>query len=135
MQGIRILIVDDSKLIGDRLRRLMEGIARVTEIKCESNLDVARDCLESFHPDLLILDHHFPEGYGEDLLTSESHKLKDTHVIIYSAFGSMLNHARYRGLGAHWIFDKSESPEGLVTIVESIIRIRSKNVVAIKENG
>ncbi len=135
MTGIRILIVDDSRLIAERLRRLLDGIDQVVEIQCEKDLDLAAARLIDYHPDLLILDHHFPEGYGEDLLRSEGARLKDTHVIVYSAFGSMLNHARYRGLGAHWIFDKSESPEELVTLVESIIHIRARKVSAMKEVG
>lgn len=135
MDGIRILIVDDSRLISERLRRLLDSIEHVGEIRSEKNLEQAGECLAHYSPDLLILDHHFPEGYGEDLLRAEGARLKDTHVIVYSAFGSMLNHAHYRGLGAHWIFDKSESPEELVTLVESIIRIRSLKASAMKENG
>ncbi|MFA6233572.1 MAG: response regulator [Bacteroidota bacterium] len=135
MEEIRILIVDDSRLIGERLRRLFEGIAQVASVDYECDLEVARIRIQTLRPAILVLDHHFPSGYGEDLLKSEGEQLKETHVIVYSAFGSMLNHAHYRGLGAHWIFDKSESPEALVTLVESIIRIRSKKVNHTNENG
>jgi DNA-binding NarL/FixJ family response regulator len=127
MDGLHILIVDDSRLIGERLERLLKHLPEVERIDYVESPAAAIDRLSTNRPDLMILDHHFPEGSGEDLLTQGHARRDDPHVIIYSAFGSLLNHARYRELGAHAVIDKNESPEDLVKMVESIIRIRSNH--------
>ncbi len=124
--GARIMIVDDSRVIGERLQRLLNSIPNIAMIEYEPDLDHASNRLRSYAPDILILDHHFPEGIGEDLLRMDGVMLEETHIIVYSAFGSLLNNAQYRSLGAHVIFDKNESPESLVALIESIIRIRLK---------
>ena len=124
--GARVMIIDDSRLIGERLQCLLKSIEGIAMIEYQPDLAHAGNRLRTYAPDVLILDHHFPEGSGETLLQMEGIKLDNTHIVLYSAFGSLLNHARYRNLGADVIFDKSESPEALVTLIESILRIRLK---------
>ncbi|MBE0643013.1 MAG: response regulator [Bacteroidetes bacterium] len=124
--GARIMIVDDSLVVGERLQRLLLSVREIAAIEFEPSLQLAASRLVNFPPDILILDHHFHDGSGEDLLRTQRAQLENTHVIVYSAFGSLLNHARYRALGAKVIFDKSESPETLIAVVESIIRVRLK---------
>ena len=124
MKLVNILIADDSPLVGERLQKLLTGIPGVGAVHYLQSLAAVSAYLEIVTPDLLILDHHFPDGLGEDLLLRHGHTLSDTHVILYSAYGSLLSHSRYRALGARLIFDKSESPDDLLHIVESVISIR-----------
>lgn len=124
MQTVNILIADDSQLVGERLQKLMMGIPGVGAVHYLQTLTSVSAYLEVVTPDLLILDHHFPDGLGEDLLLRHGNAFLDTHVILYSAYGSMLSHSRYRALGARLIFDKSESPDDLLHIVESVISLR-----------
>lgn len=124
MQTVNILIADDSRLVGERLQKLLTGIPQVGAVHYLQTLASVSAYLEIVTPDLLILDHHFPDGLGEDLLRRHAETLSETHVILYSAYGSLLNHTRYRSLGARLIFDKSDSPDELRHIIESVIRIR-----------
>lgn len=125
MRGMDILIVDDSRLIGERLIRLLNGSPAVQSVHFEDGLVSAAGYLENVSPDLLILDHHFPEGYGTELLEQTKDRLERTHIILYSAFGSLLNGSEYRNHGVHVMLDKSEAPEALISLVESIARIRN----------
>ncbi|MBR9977708.1 MAG: response regulator [Bacteroidetes bacterium] len=127
MRGLDILIVDDSKLIGERLIRLLHGLPAARSVHLEDGLVSAAAYLENIAPDLLILDHHFPEGYGSELLERSKNRLEGTHIILYSAFGSLLNDSEYRNHGVHVVLDKSEAPEALISLVESIARIRNGN--------
>lgn len=124
MQTVNILIADDSRLVGERLQKLLTGIPEVGAVHYLQTLASVSAYLEIVTPDLLILDHHFPDGLGEDLLRRHAETLSEAHVILYSAYGSLLNHSRYRSLGARLIFDKSDSPDELLHIIESVIRIR-----------
>jgi DNA-binding NarL/FixJ family response regulator len=124
MQTVNILIADDSRLVAERLRKLLTGIPGVGAVHNLHTLASVSAYLEIVTPDLLILDHHFPDGLGEDLLLRHGTTLSNTHIILYSAYGSLLSHSRYRALGARLIFDKSDSPDDLLHIVESVINIR-----------
>jgi DNA-binding NarL/FixJ family response regulator len=130
MQHVNILVVDDSELVGERLRKLLSALPSIGAVHYLRTLEAASEHLEVVRPDVLILDHHFPEGPGEKLLARHARTLADVHVIVYSAYGLFLDHARYRALGADVIFDKSAAPDDLMLLVESVLRIRSQRQYA-----
>lgn len=128
MPTIHILIVDDSPLVGERLRKLIGTIPAARAVQYLQSLDAASAHLRTVTPDIMILDHHFPDGSGDDLLVRHAESLRGTHVIMYSAYGNMLNQERYRALGVSIIFDKADSPEDLFRMIESVIRLRQRRL-------
>ena len=128
MPMMHILIVDDSPLVGERLQKLLASIPATRAVQYLQSLGAASAHLRTVTPDILILDHNFPDGSGDELLVRHADSLRGTHVIIYSAYGSMLNHERYRELGASIIFDKADSPEDLLGMIESVVRLRQRRL-------
>lgn len=135
MSMMHILIVDDSPLVGERLRKLLGALPVTGAVQYLQSLDAASAHLGAVTPDILILDHNFPDGSGVDLLARHAETLRGTHVIIYSAYGNMLNQEQYRALGASIIFDKADSPEDLLGMIESVVRLRQRRLARVPARG
>ncbi len=65
---MRLLIVDDSALLQERLRTAIVRINRQVEIMPAYNCAEARELFGAGHPDTAILDISLPDGNGMNLL-------------------------------------------------------------------
>lgn len=66
LQGIMVLIVDDSRFTCDALRMILQRAG--ARLKRAESLEVARLHLGVHRPDLAIVDLGLPDGRGEDLI-------------------------------------------------------------------
>jgi two-component system LytT family response regulator len=62
------LIVDDEPLARRELRRLLAAFPWVKVVGEAADIDAARACIASSHPDIVFLDIQMPGGTGFDLL-------------------------------------------------------------------
>ncbi len=82
---LKILIAEDDPQIAEIQRRFVERVEGFEVIGiCHSTLD-AQDMLDVFQPDLVLLDIHFPDGSGLDLLRSLRSGDAQTDVIMITA--------------------------------------------------
>jgi two-component system, LytTR family, response regulator len=65
---MRALIVDDEPLARRELRRLLSGFPQIEIVGEASDVDEARENIESLAPDIVFLDVQMPGGTGFDLL-------------------------------------------------------------------
>jgi DNA-binding response OmpR family regulator len=66
LQGLMVLIVDDSRFTCDALRMILQRAG--ARLKRAESLEVARLHLAVHRPDLAIVDLGLPDGRGEDLI-------------------------------------------------------------------
>jgi len=104
---MRILIADDSSTIGKRLQRLLQQLPFVRSVVYSPSIATAITGAEFMQPDVLILDHHFPEGRGLDVLESLRDIIPATEVIVFSAFAGSIDHEAYHRLGVKAVLDKT----------------------------
>ncbi|HMT29560.1 MAG TPA: response regulator [Bacteroidia bacterium] len=118
----RILIVDDSILIGNRVRELLTDYHLVELIGQAYNIEDGRELIEKEHPDLVILDIGFP-GRSGMLLIEEIKKLNDeTVVVMFTNYSHVIYRNKCKELGADHFFDKSTDLELLMSFLESFQR-------------
>lgn len=105
---MKILIVDDSPLIRDRLDQAISPIESITSIDHASNGREALILFWYMQPDIVILDIAMPKKSGIDVLDTIKHKRPATKVIILTNYPSDQFRKICSGLGADYFFNKAE---------------------------
>jgi two-component system CitB family response regulator len=82
---IKILIAEDDPQIAEIQRRFVERIDGFEVIGISHSTRDAQDMLDVFNPDLVLLDIHFPDGSGLDLLKALRSGDSQTDVIMITA--------------------------------------------------
>jgi two-component system CitB family response regulator len=82
---LKILIAEDDPQIAEIQRRFVERIDGFEVIGISHSTRDAQDMLDVFNPDLVLLDIHFPDGSGLDLLKALRSGDSKTDVIMITA--------------------------------------------------
>jgi len=85
MRNISIVIAEDDQKIAEIQRRFIERIEGVEVLGIAHSTVDAKDMVEVLEPDLLLLDIHFPEGNGLELLREIRSSQSATDVILITA--------------------------------------------------
>ncbi len=87
-QKTRILIVEDEALFAKAVKKRLEVAGYQPEVA--GTLAIAHNSIDTFNPDLVLLDMRLPDGSGLDFLT-EIREQKDTNVpvLVLSAYGEL----------------------------------------------
>ena len=115
-----ILIIDDDK----RLRELLEDylIEKKFNIYLSDDFSSAKDVLEYFIFDLIIVDRMMPTGDGIDLIDKIKEK-KNTPVIILTAMGESNNKIEGLKYGADDYISKPFEPEELYLRIVNLLKL------------
>ncbi|MBY0351977.1 response regulator [Tabrizicola sp.] len=70
LQGLTLMIVDDSRFACDALRLILNRAG--ARLRRAESLEIARLHLNCYRPDLAIIDLGLPDGRGEDLIAELS---------------------------------------------------------------
>jgi DNA-binding NarL/FixJ family response regulator len=119
--SIKILVVDDHPLVRSGLQRLIErehGLG----VCCEAgSVDEAIRCLDSFRPDLAIIDISLPDGNGFDLIRRIHAKYTETCILVSSMHDETLLAERALRAGAMGYINKAEAAESVIDAVRRIL--------------
>ncbi len=115
---MKILIIDDEAVVGTRLKRLLRCLPDVTVVNYRSQKEEAILALIELQPDLLILDHHFPNGTGHDIARNVLRYSPATEVILFSALMTHQDITRYEDTGVRKFIDKTTGLEDLIQTVQ-----------------
>ena len=120
--SMKLLIADDSELLRQNFRKLLDGSQTITDIiEAGTVFDTLRQ-VKAARPEVLVLDIQLPDGSGFDVL----HALFDTPqefqpiVIVFTNFPSEHNRRKSYDLGARFFFDKSNEYEQLIELLDSL---------------
>ena len=120
---MKVLIVDDSNIIRDRIAKMLSGIARVEIAGEASNSIEAIHMVNKLRPDVVTLDIRIPGESGIEVLK----KIKKTHSSIIVLVLTNFPQEQYRNkcykLGGDYFFSKSDEFEK----VEEIVSILAGN--------
>lgn len=82
---VQLLIVEDDRRIAEIQRRFVERLEGVELAGIAHSLTDARDLVDILQPELLLLDVHFPDGNGLDLLRELRARNSATDIILITA--------------------------------------------------
>ncbi len=121
---IKIVTVDDSIVIAERIQFLFRDLAYVEFAGNARNIATALDLVKQVNPDVVILDIQLDEKYptqnGISLLTMLRKQYPKMQIIILTNFAGNLYRKRCLSLGADYFFDKSNDIDRLVETLATI---------------
>jgi len=117
---MKIIVVDDSKLMRQRIIGLISDIPGV-DISAEAASSIeAIELLEKLKPDVIILDIRMPEGNGLKVLKYIQQKESSVITIVFTNYPLKQYKDKCMELGADYFFDKSNEFEKLLEVVQKL---------------
>jgi DNA-binding NarL/FixJ family response regulator len=123
MEKQKVLIVEDAKLIRDRLTSALSNLNDLIEIHMATRLSEAVACYENIHPHIIILDLSLPDGSGIRFLENVKKESPGTIVIILTNFPFPQVKKKCKQLGSDYFFSKENEFDEVISVVESITQI------------
>ncbi len=117
----KILLAEDEPDIRAICTISLESIGGFEVLACE-NGQRALECIEEFHPDLVVLDVMMPELDGPDTLAcmQQNTSTRDTPVVFLTARNQPADVERLRGLGALDVLSKPFDPMSLPDAIQEV---------------
>jgi DNA-binding response OmpR family regulator len=113
---MNVLIVDDSDLLQDRLKKSLTELNKNINISLANNCQEAMDLFSHHSYDKIILDIGLPDGSGINLLRIFKKSKPETRVIMFTNYPTAEFKMNCIQLGADHFFNKSEMA-GLLKII------------------
>jgi len=104
---LRVLLVDDARMILDRLERSLQSIPNIEIVGTSEESIQAKELVDQLKPDLVILDISLYAGNGWDVLSHVVSQKLETEVFMFSNDASDAARERFMLGGAAGFFDKS----------------------------
>ena len=124
LQRLRVLVVEDSKRVTERLRELLDQIPEVETIATvESELDAVTSLAQT-QPDVLILDLHLKQGTGFGVLRCMPASRSRPIVVVLTNFALPQYRLQVEAYGVEYFLDKAREYDRLPEILREIAATR-----------
>jgi DNA-binding NarL/FixJ family response regulator len=114
---VRILIVDDSQVVRDRLAEMLRAVPGVVAVDQATGPAVAIQAFFRARPDCVVVDLRMPEGSGITLLRAVKQIDAAIPVVVLTNFASPQYREQCHAAGADYFFDKSTEFERVAELV------------------
>jgi len=119
--ALKVVIVDDSAEIQDRLVALLRGIPGVEVVARAATVAEAVSAVHRLSPDVLILDLRLPDGNGLEVLRLVQREQLQTRVIILTSYAYAQYEERAREAGVHAFLNKAHEFGRVAEVVGSLV--------------
>ena len=104
--AVSVLIADDSALMQERLKALLETIPGIAVIAQAADVASAEAAIDRLRPAVIILDLRLP-GNGLKAIERIKARPDPPVVIMFTAFSTAIHRQKSLALGADYFFDKT----------------------------
>jgi DNA-binding NarL/FixJ family response regulator len=118
---MRVLIVDDSEVIVQRLVAMLAEVDGVEIVDQAGTVAAASQAVRNVHPDVVILDIAMPGGSGIDVLEGMKRDQLTPIVIVLTSHGYPQYRKKCLQSGARFFFDKSTEFEKIGEVLRNLI--------------
>lgn len=123
---MKILIVDDSEIMRERLKATLSEITELENIsQAKDSLEAIRT-FEKLHPEVVILDIRMPGGSGIDVLPEMKTATKPPLVIVLTNYPYPQYRRKCIEAGADFFFDKSTEFDKVTEVLKQLKQNQSK---------
>lgn len=123
VQDVRVLLVDDSKLARNHIRRVLEGMG-LKKIKEAENGAMALTLIKDEPFDLVVTDYNMPEMDGRELSEFIRFNPETTHIPIIMVTSESANSAHMANIqqtGVNALCDKPFEPAEVRTMLAALL--------------
>lgn len=120
LSKIRMLIVDDSIIVRDRLAQLLAETQQVEIVGEVGDAPEAMDRIRALKPQVVILDIHLPHGSGLDVLRNIKLESPAPIVIMLTNYPYPQYRDACLAAGADYFFDKSTEFNRITDVIDSL---------------
>lgn len=117
---MRIVIVDDSKVVRQRLKTMITAIAGAKLVGEAGSVRHALRLLSRSRPDAVLLDLRMRDGNGFDVLRHVKHIPNAPVTIMLTNYASERNRNMCNRLGGDYFFDKSTEFEQALGVLAGL---------------
>jgi two-component system, OmpR family, response regulator len=115
---MKLLVVDDSELILDRLVGLLNGLHGMADIDTAETLAQTLAVAQAGHPALAILDFHLPDGNAAQIVPALKQMDPNMIIAVLTNDASESNRVKCMKAGSDWFFDKSTEFEKVLELIQ-----------------
>jgi len=119
---MKVLIVDDSKIICKGLKQMLTHIADVEIVGQAHNAQDAIASISESNPDVVILDIRLPGKSGIDVLKDIRDKKLPIRVIMLTNYPYPQYREKCKEMGADYFFDKVTEIEEIPNVIEELAK-------------
>ena len=125
---MKVLTVDDSKIVCERLQQMLMHIADVEIVGPAHNAQDAITSIAESNPDVVILDIRLPGLSGIDVLKNIRAKKLPIRVIMLTNYPYPQYRKKCEELGADYFFDKVTEIEEISNVIEKLAKDKRETV-------
>jgi DNA-binding NarL/FixJ family response regulator len=118
---IRVLLVDDSVIVRERLTLLLSDLPHVEVVGEVDDAPQALELIRRRKPDVVILDIHLPHGSGLELLPDIKREFPAMTVIMLTNYPYPQYRAKCLANGADFFFDKSTEFQKIAGVMDRFV--------------
>lgn len=123
---IRVVVVDDSKIIRERVAAMLAEIEDVEVVAEAADAWGGVEKVQQHGPDVVVLDIRMPGGSGLGVLEKIKSWKTSLVAIVLTNYSYSSYRSRCMELGADFFFDKSKEFEKVGDVVRDLLRKRPK---------
>jgi len=128
--ALKIITVEDSPIVIDRVQSLLNEISSAEFKGNATNISSALNLIKVEQPDVVILDISLeedkPKASGINLLIDIRKKYPDLIIIMFTNLSEPQYRNSCMALGANYFFDKSNEFEKITEVLEEVIKNREQ---------
>lgn len=117
---LRVLLVEDSRLLSDRLLELISGIEGVTSVGAVVTEADAIVAVSTAHPDVVLLDLRLKEGTGFGVLRQLLPMKSPPLVVVITNYALPQYRREAEALGARHFLDKTQEFDQIPALLKSL---------------
>ena len=112
------LIIEDEKDICYLLSNILKQKDIIAD--CVFTLKDAELTLHEYHPEMIFLDNHLPDGIGIDFISRIKEKCPASSIIIVTAHDTFIDREKAKHEGADYFIGKPFSKDMINSVLEKI---------------
>lgn len=119
-EELRVLLVEDSRLLSERLLELIaaeDGVSAVGSVATESD---AVNAVRDLHPDAVILDLRLKEGTGFGVMRYINTLADRPDVVVITNYALPQYRQQAQRLGARYFLDKTQEFDRLPEVLQRL---------------